>query len=93
MIADIPQITVDGVVYVIEASNNLKSRIDAIVQETPEVADELGDVKPLILNSGSTNSYRGHGMHNNSRYAGGHYNNGHRGQGRGHQVCFLIMLS
>ncbi len=58
MIAEIPRITVDGIVYSIEASNNLVSRIDAIIQETPEVACDLGTIKPLIMRARNSNRHR-----------------------------------
>jgi RNA recognition motif-containing protein len=97
VIADIPQIIVDGVIYVIEASNNLKSRIDAIVQDTPEAADELSDAKAFIMNSGNNNNNHGRGGNRNNGY---NQNQGGYGGGRGHRnrnhnvrrdrVCVMI---
>jgi len=86
VIADIPQIIVDGVIYVIEASNNLKSRIDAIVQDTPEAADELSDAKAFIMNSGGGgNNSRGPGNRNGyNQNQGGYGGRGHRN--RSHNV-------
>ena len=74
VIAAIPQIDVDGVTYIIEASNNLKSRIDALVKDSPEVAEELSDAKAFILNANSrrqtNHGNNGYGYNNN-------YNNGY----------------
>ena len=74
VIAAIPQIDVDGVTYIIEASNNLKSRIDALVKDSPEVAEELSDAKAFILNA--NNRQR---THNNNGYG---YNNGYNNYNR-----------